>query len=154
MIVMFQWNRAVLAACAGMGLVACVSERPRVIGAPQFSIQELQIGADKAATARVLLQNYSNIEVTFADVDYQLTIGAVDAATGNYVINLPIGPESSESLPIELALADAALQQMKANTTLAYTLSGVVRSSSPSRRFEFNYEGRLSPVPGKKGAWR
>jgi LEA14-like dessication related protein len=151
---MVQWKQLALAASVCAVLTGCVSGRPKVIGAPQLSIQELQLGEGRSATARVLLQNYSNIEVIFADVDYQLTLGAVNAATGNYVIDLPVAPESSEPLTFKLSLSDAALQQMLRDSAVAYTLSGVARSSSPSRRFEFNYEGRLSPVPGKKGAWR
>ncbi len=142
----------VFSTLAGCGL------KPKVVSVPQVLIQELHI-TDSNVTARVLLHNFSNIEMTFSELNYSLSFGTdldanASAASGVVPLELLVPMDSPESTTITLKLTPAALTLLRAGKVFGYGIRGTITSSIPSRVFEFNYIGTLSPTPGKPGYWR
>ncbi len=131
--------------------------RPKVLSVPQVLIQELHVMPGKV-TARVLLHNFSNVEMTFSELNYRLSI--TDGPTNKVVaqaivpLDLLVPMDSPESTTIDLAFAPEALKLLNGNQAFGYSIAGTITSSKPSRVFEFNYDGKLSPTPGKPGFWR
>ena len=144
----------VISAC--IALAGCYN-RNKVVSVPQVLIQELHVTPDKV-TARVLLHNFSNVEMTFSELNYRLSI---TEARSNTVVAQAVVPldllvpmDSPESTNITLMLAPAALKLLNSDQAFGYSIAGTITSSKPSRVFEFNYDGKLSPTPGKAGFWR
>ena len=144
----------VISACCA--LAGCYN-RTKVLSVPQVLIQEIHVNSDKV-TARVLLHNFSNVEMTFSELNYRLS---VNEARSNSVVAKAIVPldlfvpmDSPESTTITLVLAPQAMKLLQSDQAFRYSIAGTITSSKPSRVFEFNYDGQLSPTPGKPGYWR
>lgn len=141
---------------AAIALVGCYN-RNKVVSVPQVLIQELHVTPEKV-TARVLLHNFSNVEMTFSELNYRLSI--VEGRSNNVVasaivpLDLLVPMDSPESTNITLVLAPAAIKLLNSDQAFGYSIAGTITSSKPSRVFEFNYDGKLSPTPGKPGFWR
>ncbi len=148
------YTTLVFSAC--IALAGCYN-RTKVVSVPQVLIQELQVTPGKI-TARVLLHNFSNVEMTFSELNYRFSI--TDGQDNNIVaqaivpLDLLVPKDSPESTTISLALAPAALTLLNGDQAFGYSIAGTITSSKPSRVFEFNYNGKLSPTPGKPGFWR
>jgi len=142
--------------CACIALTGCYN-RNKVVSVPQVLIQELQVMPGKV-TARVLLHNFSNVEMTFSELNYRLSItnGRSDSIVARAIVPLDlfVPMDSPESTTITLELAPAALKLLNGDQAFSYSIAGTITSSKPSRVFEFNYDGQLSPTPGKAGFWR
>ena len=152
-------RRIIYAACvisACIALAGCFN-RTKVVSVPQVLIQELQVNPGKI-TARVLLHNFSNIEMTFSELNYRLSItegrSNIVVAQAIVPLDLLVPMDSPESTTITLVLAPEALKLLNSDKAFGYAISGTITSSKPSRVFEFNYDGQLSPTPGKPGFWR
>lgn len=143
-------------ASACIALAGCYN-RPKVLSVPQVLIQELQVLPGKA-TARVLLHNFSNIEMTFSELNYRLSItdGQSKKVVAQAIVPLDlfVPMDSPESTTIDLAFTPEAMKLLNGDQAFAYSIAGTITSSKPSRVFEFNYDGKLSPTPGKPGFWR
>jgi hypothetical protein len=133
-------------------LTGCFRQ-PKVVSVPQVLLQELQRTAD-GAQARVLLHNFSNVEMTYSELDYSLRFGGVEVARAKVPLNLLVPKDSPENTTLMLRLSPAGRARLKGNEGFTFSISGTITSSKPSRVFEFNYEGRLSPTPGKPDFWR
>jgi hypothetical protein len=134
-------------------LLAACSARPKVVSVPQVFIQELNVDGNQVR-ARVLLHNFSNVEMTFSELNYTLSFAGLPAAAARVPMELLVPMDSPESTAITLGLSADAMKYLRGNAPFVYNISGTITSSKPSRVFEFNYDGRLSPTPGKPGAWR
>ena len=146
------WIRPWLCLALALVLSAC-AVNPKVLGVPQVLIQELQ-QQNGTVRARVLLHNFSNVEMNFSELDYQLNFAGAPAAAAKATMSLLVPPGSPESLEIELSLSSQAQQTLKTGGRFDYEISGTITSSKPSRQFRFNYQGKLGPTPGKVGSWR
>ncbi len=141
---------------AGTALVGCAN-RTKVVSVPQVLIQEIQVNPGKV-TARLLLHNFSNVEMTFSELNYRLSV--TDGRSSNVVaeakvpLDLLVPMDSPESTTVTLVLAPRALKLLNSDQAFGYSIAGTITSSKPSRVFEFNYDGKLSPTPGKPGFWR
>ena len=154
-----QLRKIAYLACAvfaGIALAGCLN-RTKVLSVPQVLIQELQVKPG-SVTARVLLHNFSNVEMTFSELDYRLSItegrSSKIVASATVPLDLFVPMDSPESTNITLVLAPEAMQLLNSDKAFAYSIAGTITSSKPSRVFEFNYDGQLSPTPGKPGFWR
>ena len=152
-------RRAIYMAClisACIALVGCAN-RTKVVSVPQVLIQEIQVNPGKV-TARLLLHNFSNVEMTFTELNYRLSL--TDGRSSNVVaqaivpLDLFVPQDSPESTTITLVLAPQALKLLNSDQAFGYAIAGTITSSKPSKVFEFNYDGKLSPTPGKPGSWR
>lgn len=133
-------------------LSACAVRR-EVLGAPQILLQSLNVERG-TAQLRLVVTNVSNVAMRFDELNYQLLLSGVSAGSGVLDLDLEVPPNSTEALNTRLPLSPEALRALSQPQTLEYTLKGMIRSSKPSVRFEFLYQGRLSPTPGKAGTWR
>lgn len=148
----------VISAC--IVLAGCYN-RNKVVSVPQVLIQELHVTPEKVS-ARVLLHNFSNVEMTFSELNYRLSIAGRNTAHNNNSVvaeaivplDLLVPMDSPESTTITLMLAPEALKLLNSDQAFGYSIAGTITSSKPSRVFEFNYDGKLSPTPGKPGFWR
>ena len=154
-----QLRRLIYAACLfliGFALAGCAN-RTKVLSVPQVLIQELRVQPENV-TARVLLHNFSNVEMTFSELNYRLSIteGRSNKVVASAIVPLDlfVPMDSPESTTIKLVLAPEALKLLNSDKAFAYSIAGTITSSKPSRVFEFNYDGQLSPTPGKPGFWR
>ena len=139
--------------CAVIALLSACAGNPKVLGVPQVLIQELEQTNDNVR-ARVLLHNFSNVEMNFSELNYELRFSAAPAAAARETMSLLVPPGSPESLEIQLLLSPQAQQILKSGGRFDYEISGTITSSKPSRQFRFNYQGKLGPTPGKPGSWR
>lgn len=148
----------VISAC--IVLAGCYN-RNKVVSVPQVLIQELHVTPEKVS-ARVLLHNFSNVEMTFSELNYRLSIAGRNTGHNNNSVvaeaivplDLLVPMDSPESTTITLMLAPEALKLLNSDQAFGYSIAGTITSSKPSRVFEFNYDGKLSPTPGKPGFWR
>ena len=150
----FFYAACVIFVC--FALSSCYN-RTKVLSVPQVLIQEIQVKPGKV-TARVLLHNFSNVEMTFSELNYRLstTDGRSKEVVAEAVVPLDlfVPMDSPESTTITLVLAPEALKLLNGDQAFGYSIAGTVTSSKPSRVFEFNYDGKLNPTPGKPGFWR
>jgi LEA14-like dessication related protein len=140
---------ALLNACGGLG----GRNAPRVVSGPQVLVQEIKLENDQAV-ARVLLHNFSNVEITFSRLQFQLKFEGITVAEGSQTLELLVPQDSPENLSLNLRLSPAGISRLKGKTAFAYSIGGKIESSKPSRTFDYTYEGELSPTPGKPGFWR
>jgi LEA14-like dessication related protein len=138
---------ALLQGCGALG------SKPRVLSVPQVLVQELKLEKDQAS-ARVLLHNFSNVEMTYSRLNYQLKFDGILVASGVQTMDLLVPQDSPESVAIALRLSPAGIARLKGKSAFGYSITGSIESSKPSRTFEYNYDGQLSPTPGKPGFWR
>jgi hypothetical protein len=139
-------------ALIALALCAC-SAKPKVVSVPQVFIQELNVSANKV-NARILLHNFSNVEMTFSELNYQLSFAGKPVTHARIPLDLLVPMDSPESTSVTLNLNADGLKLVQGAQAFGYQISGTITSSKPSRVFEFNYDGKLSPTPGKPGAWR
>jgi LEA14-like dessication related protein len=147
---MMQTKRTLCALLMIATLTGCMGARPKVISAPQVLIQSLS----QDGQARVVLHNYSNVPMQFSEMRYELKFAGVMAASGALAMDIEVPQDSPESVTLTFVLNPAAKQKLTLNQPIAYTLTGMMTASKPSRRDEFSYQGQLSPIPGKPGEWR
>lgn len=150
-------NSSLKIAWVGLALLSlliggCVG-MPKVLGAPQVLIQEL-LQHDGKVRARVLLHNFSNVEMNFSELNYELRFSSAAAAQARESMDLLVPASSPESLEVTLALSPQAQKILNSGSRFDYQISGTITSSKPSREFRFNYQGKLGPTPGKAGSWR
>ncbi len=147
---------AALIVSVAFALTGCFN-RPKVLSVPQVLIQEVQV-LPAEVTARVLLHNFSNVEMTFSELNYRLSITEGNSkkvvAQAIVPLDLFVPMDSPESTTISLVLAPEAMKLLNGDQAFGYSIAGTITSSKPSRVFEFNYDGKLSPTPGKPGFWR
>ena len=137
---------------AVLTLAGC-SLQSRVGSVPQVLLQNVTVQGN-TATARALLQNFTLKPETYSQLDYQLQFDGVPAASGSSVMNIEVPPESPENIDLTLSLSPAASAALAGSKPIAYTLRGTLTSSKPSRTYTLDYQGTLSPTPGKPGSWR
>jgi hypothetical protein len=146
-------KRRVLTSCLVLLVLSACGVRPKVVSVPQVLLQELH-DQGQTVTARVLLHNFSNVEMTFSELNYTLRFNSQIVASARVPLALLVPMDSPESSNITLSLNGAGKALLAGSRAFGYQISGTISSSTPSRVFEFNYEGNLSPTPGKAGFWR
>jgi hypothetical protein len=140
-----------LSACGGGGVV-------RRINPPVAAIQQLAVQPDGSWSLSVRINNFSTVPMRFERVAATLELGGHVAATLDAALDLEIPGQSADVFPLSLragagaarALTDAESQRRE----VAYKLHGEIASSEPDDRFDFEYESRLAPVPGRTGEFR
>ena len=138
-------------------LAACGTGGPRRnVFPPKASIQQLTVRPDGSWTLQVRLQNFSNVSMTFAKVSGSLAIGGSDAGRVELAPALRVGPESADVVdaPFRPSTAAAAAVANAGTANVSYKFTGRIVASDPSRDDAFEFEGRLSAVPGLSGVFR
>jgi hypothetical protein len=135
-----------------LALAGCFGE-PRNVFPPRASIQELTSKADGSWSLKLRLQNFSNVAMTFAQVDGKLRVGGVDAGSITLAPNLRIGPESADVIDATLTASPAARAALAAGN-VRYVLAGRIVTSEPKRDDPYEFSSQLSAVPGLPGVFR
>jgi hypothetical protein len=154
--------RLALLAAAGL-LAACGAGQTSTglikrVNPPSASIERLD--AHDPATVRLALrlQNFSTVPTRFAAIDADFSLD--DATAGRLLArpDIEIPGLTSDVVVIDWSPAagdrariDAAAREGRA---LRYRLVGTIQTIEPSGTFEFEFESRLTPVPGRPGEFR
>ncbi|GAB2491376.1 hypothetical protein [Arenimonas alkanexedens] len=142
---------ALLTACAGGG-------PPKRIFPPQASLQELRVQPDGRWSASIRIQNFSTVPMRFSRLDASLMIAGGEAARFSLDPGFSVGPGSNELLTHVFQPSDAARAAVDAaiakRETVRYVLSGRIATSEPETDNPFDYQSRLSPIPGLDGVLR
>lgn len=136
-----------------MALGGCFGERRNVFP-PRASIQELTSRPDGSWSIKLRLQNFSNVAMTFTNVDGKLQVGGVDAGHIALAPNLRIGPESADVIDTALTAAPGARARLGSGSNVRYVLVGRITTTDPHSDAPYEFTGQLSPVPGLPGMFR
>lgn len=138
-------------------LSACASEPQKSVFPPKASIQQLTRQPDGAWKLRLRLENFSEVAMTFTQVDATVEIGGVPAGHVNATPSIRVAPESADVCDAELQPSPAAaakIAALRVDANVAYKLDGRIVSSEPRGDYKFSFESRLTPVPGLEGVLR
>ncbi|WP_440223378.1 hypothetical protein ACQQ2N_20215 [Dokdonella sp. MW10] len=142
---------AMMLAAGGL-LVACSSGPVRRVSPPTASIQELVLQPGGEWKLIVRVQNFSNVPMTFSNLDAKLHITGKEVATVRSTVDLDIPGESADVF--SLVVTPASGSKLDPGHDFAYELKGTIESRDPKGTFPFERTSRLSPVPGLSNTWR
>jgi hypothetical protein len=145
-----------LSACGGSRTSTGLIKR---VNPPSASLERLA-ATDPAAPVRlaVRMQNFSTVATRFERIEAAIGIdgwpaGQLVASPGieipglsSDVIEIDWSPTADERTRIDAAA--------RGGRALRYRLEGTIETSEPSGTFEFEFESRLTPVPGRPGEFR
>lgn len=151
---------ALLVLAASM-LAGCASGPIKRVSEPTASIQQLRVGTDGKWTVDLRLQNFSNVPMRFDRVALTLRTGEETAGELKASPALTVGPESVDTVSLELT-PSAPARLLIAGTladrrSLSYRLQGTVTAAAEdrkSREYDIKRDSALSPVPGLPGVMR
>lgn len=151
-----------VAALAVLALSACGAARTqngliRRINPPTAGIDGLTLQRD-AVRVMVRLQNFSTIPMRYGQVEAAVRIDGREAGALRFVADIEVPGLSSDTVPAELALDATARERIAAASASGrpfdYALEGRIETLEPDSRFDFTFDSRLSPVPGRPGEFR
>ena len=143
-------NPALALFCAVV-LLACGGGPVKRISPPTASMQQLALQADGNWRLLLRVQNFSNVEMTFSNLEATLEVDGRSVGELNLGMNLDI-PGSSADV-VETTFKPAAGSSLP-KSDFAYFLHGTIRSSEPDGKYKFERNSRLSPAPGLANTWR
>ena len=132
-------------------LLACGGGPVKRISPPTASVQQLALQADGNWRLLLRVQNFSNVEMTFSNLEATLEVDGRSVGELNLGMNLDI-PGSSADV-VETTFKPAAGSSLP-KSDFAYFLHGTIRSSEPDGKYKFERNSRLSPAPGLANTWR
>lgn len=144
-----------LAACGGgrtqTGLI-------RRINPPSAALERLTVANGTPVSVAIRLQNFSTVPTGYGLLDAAVSINGWPVGRLQVEAGIDIPGLSSDVISAQLPLADADRARIDAAVTrgaaLAYRLEGTIQTIDPDGRFEFEFESRLTPVPGRPGEFR
>jgi hypothetical protein len=150
-------RRRLLAAVPALLLLGCGPGRKSGFLSPRVSLAGVDADA-QGWQVRVRIQNVVDRIMTIERIDLRLLSGAqrldLDLAGQKFI--LP--PYATEVLTVAAPPQVGLLEHLRLSTRrpggVAYRLEGYIHTIEPSRRFEVEYEGFLSAVPGREGSYR
>ena len=137
-------------------LSACGSREVKRVNPPQVTIQKLELQSGRHIVLDLRVQNHSDVPTRFSYVGLDLQLASRDASRIDIDTNIQVTPHSSEVIEYRFQPSDeiAAAFERALQSGITYRLRGEVRSSEPKRNDVVEFDGRLSPVPGKPGEFR
>lgn len=150
-------RRWLLGLCALPLLAACGTPHRLRNRQPRVSLAGVERDTD-GWHVRLRVQNVIDKELTLSAVELRLECGQAQADLRSNGLSVRIPPLASEVVRLPVALpapfVDALEQAAGRRGGAAYRLQGEVQTTDPDRRFRVEYDGFLSPVPGREGAYR
>jgi hypothetical protein len=153
-------RRAALLSMAGLALAACGGARTqsgliRRINPPSASLERLVVADGGPVRVAVRLQNFSTVPTRFGRVDAVVSIDGRAAGRLALDAGIEIPGLTSDVVEGSLALdAPARARLAAARAAVAYRLDGGIATTEPEDTYEFTFESRLNPVPGRPGEFR
>lgn len=142
-----------LGACASSGRTQ--SGLIKRINPPSASIESLAIRSGGPAQVAVRLQNFSTVPTRYGVLDAEVVLDGRPAGRLRLEAGIEIPGLTSDVVQAELALApDARARLAAADAAVPYRLQGVIATTEPEDDYEFTFESRLNPVPGRPGEFR
>ena len=162
---MRKYTRFVAAAFAATALLAgCVSREPgRLKLPPNASVQRLDYDAQGRINVTFRVQNFGPKPATFGELALKLSLGGSPAGEFKLPLGFDIAGHSSEVVQGSVQGNAAALDALKSaeqragavgSGTVNYSIEGTVLTQKPEGTFRIQYEGRLSPEPGRAHHFR
>ena len=143
-------NPALALFCAVV-LLACGGGPVKRISPPTASVQQLALQADGNWRLLLRVQNFSNVEMTFSNLEATLEVDGRSVGELNLGMNLDI-PGSSADV-VETTFKPAAGSSLP-KSDFVYFLYGIICSSELDGKYKFERNSRLSPAPGLADTWR
>ena len=143
-------NPALALFCAVV-LLACGGGPGKRISPPTASVQQLALQADGNWRLLLRVQNFSNVEMTFSNLEATLEVDGRSVGELNLGMNLDIPGSSADG--VETTVKPAAGSSLP-KSDFAYFLHGTIRSSDPDCKYKIERNSRLSPAPGLANTWR
>jgi hypothetical protein len=153
-----------LALCtAAVALAGCGGGRTSTglikrVNPPSASIDRLNASDPATIRLSLRLQNFSTVPTRFEQFDAGISLD--DAPAGRLQAAPGIEIPGLTSDVVEIAWSPAAADRARVaaaardGRVLRYRLEGTIRTSEPAGTFEFEFESRLTPVPGRPGEFR
>ncbi|MEZ5441040.1 MAG: hypothetical protein R3F15_06085 [Lysobacterales bacterium] len=150
-------RRRWLLALIALPLTACGPKRRMGIRGPRVTLAGIEQDAS-GWHVRVRVQNVIDRDLVLSGLDLQLKLKQSSVPLRMSQLSIRIPSLSSEVLTVPTAMPAGFIAELAAAARraggAAYTLLGEIDSSEPERRFKTEYEGFLSPVPGRNDAYR
>lgn len=144
-----------------LAVAACASGPVRRVSEPTVRIQQLTVQANGQWTVELRLENFSSIPMRFDSIDLAVGLGGAQAGRLSATPALTIGPESADTLSVNLTPAAgaklAAADALAGRRSVDYTLVGTVAATpdeARQRMYEIERNSALSPAPGLPGVLR
>lgn len=153
-------RRAALLSLAGLALAACGGGRTqsgliRRINPPSASLERLVVGDGDRVRVAVRLQNFSTVPTRFGRLDAVVSIEGRAAGRLELDAGIEIPGLTSDVVEASLALDAPARERLAAaRAAVAYRLEGAIATTEPEDTYDFTFESRLNPVPGRPGEFR
>lgn len=132
-------------------LLACGGGPVKRISPPTASVQQLNLQTDGNWRLQLRLQNFSNVPMTFSQLEATLEVDGKAAGEINLPLDLDV-PGSSADVVDAVFTPTTGFSLPKSD--FAYFLHGTIRSSEPEGKYKFERNSRLSPAPGLVDTWR
>lgn len=125
------------------------------INPPSASLERLQVADGQPVQVAVRLQNFSTVPTRFGAVVAEVAIEGRPAGRLFLEAGIEIPGLTSDVVAAELPLDDATRRRLAgADGAIAYRLAGTISTTDPADTYEFTFESRLNPVPGRPGEFR
>ena len=148
---------ATLAAC-GAGGGRTQAGLIKRINPPSASIEGVSAGSAGPVRLTLRLQNFSTVPTRFGRIEADLAIDGRPAGRLVQDAGIEIPGLSSDVVPAEAGLDPAARARLDAATAagaaVAYRLEGKIGTTDPADTWNFTFDSRLNPVPGRAGEFR
>lgn len=142
-----------LGACGGGGRTQ--SGLIRRINPPSASLERLVVAVGERVRVAVRLQNFSTVPTRFGHIEATVSIDGRAAGRLAVEAGIEIPGLTSDVVEAELTLdAPARARLAAAREAVPYRLDGAIATTEPEDDYEFTFESRLNPVPGRPGEFR
>lgn len=150
-------RRRLLAATPALLLAACGPGRKLGLLSPRVSLAGVDADA-QGWQVRVRVQNVVDKVMTIERLELRLLCGGhrLDLSLAPQKFLLP--PYATDVLSVSAPPLPGLVEHLRQSTQrpggVAYRLEGSIQTIEPTRRFEVEYDGFLSAVPGRDGSYR
>jgi hypothetical protein len=150
-------RRRLLGAVPLLLLAGCGGGRRLGLLSPRISLAglESEVGG---WLARVRMQNVTDKIMTVERIELALVSGGQQLALNLGAQKILLPPYATDVVNVpaqrQASLAEHLSQTSSRPGGAAYRLHGHLHTIDPVRRFEVEFEGFLSPVPGREGSFR
>lgn len=151
--------RRLLVLLAVLALAGCGGSRTQTglikrINPPSASIERLAVVGPGPAQVAVRLQNFSTVPTRYGRLDAVVSLDGRPAGRLLLEAGIEIPGLTSDVVAAELGLESEARARLSAPGAIAYRLEGTIATTDPEDTYEFTFESRLNPVPGRPGEFR
>ncbi len=150
-------RRRWLCAAPALLLIGCGRGRKLGLLSPRVSLAGLESDSVEWQV-RVRMQNVTDKIMTVEAIDLNLLSGGQRLALELRAQQILLPPYATDVVSVPAQPQQALAEHLRRATAkpggAAYRLEGQLQTVDPIRRFVVEFEGFLSPVPGREGSYR